>query len=102
VDGVGPADALEQRLSAETLVGSGAVRWDAAFVSPVDVDLPPVDLVGGSVGETLIAEAGRLATGEGDREVGPGTVLVGVDDAIGEGIRYVIDDHEVPEHGGEA
>ena len=72
VDGVGGADPLEQRLAPQQLVGVGVVGGHAALVAPVDVDLPPVDLVAAVGGQPLVAAAGGVAARQRDREPSPG------------------------------
>ncbi len=100
VVGVHRPDTLEQRLSHEPVVRIDVVEWQTALVAPVEVDLPPVDLGAGVVGEPLIAAARSVATGAREREGVVGPAVEGLDDAFGELAGDVVGDDQVSEHSG--
>src|SRR5690606_24662817 len=96
VDG---ADPLEQGLADEVVVRRGVVMGDAALVAPVHVDLPPVDLRAGVVGQALVAGPGRLTAGDGEREAVVRAAVERLDDPFGELSRDVVDDDELSVQG---
>ena len=70
----------------------------AALVTPVHVDLPPIDLGRAVGGEALVAAPRRVAPGE--RE-GEGLARPGVerlDDPLGELAGHVVHDNELTVH----
>src|SRR5215207_7537381 len=98
VVGVDRPHPLEQRLSHQPVVGALVVERDAALVAPVDVDLPPVDLVAGVVGQALVAAARRLAPGNGEREPVVGPAVERLDDPLGELAGHVVDHYQLTLH----
>ena len=99
VVGVDRPDVLEQRLTDQAVVRVLVVQGHAAFVAPVDVHPPPVDLGAAGFGQGLVAGAGGLAAGEKQREEVRGAGDEGLDDALGELRRHAVHDHQLPEHG---
>ena len=96
--GVRGTDAIEQRLTGEPVVRVDVVERDAALVAPVDVDLPPVDGVGGDRGEPLVAAPCGAASREGQREPRGRSRGEGLDDVGGERVGHIVDDDDVADH----
>ena len=95
VDGVGRADPLEERFAHEPFVGVRVLGRDAPLVAPVDVDLPPVDLIGAVAGQAFVTPPGRVPARHGHAEGLVGSTVEGLDDSLRELGRDVVDDEQL-------
>ena len=99
VGGVGRAHPVEQRLAGQAVVRVLVVVGDAALVTPVHVDLPPVD-GGGVGGEALVARPGGRAARQRQRERVGGPLPERLDHVRGEGleVEWILDTHPHADH----
>jgi len=88
------ADALEQRLADQTLVGVIVVGRDVPLVTDVDVDDGPVDAPGVRSRQDLVALPRRRTAGEHEREARTGARGEGLQDRVAECARDVVDQGE--------
>ena len=98
VRGVRRADTVEQRLAGQPVVRALVVGRNAAFVAPVHVDLPPVDLRARIVCQPLVAPPRRVAPGKRHRVAVIRTRVKALDDTFRELRGDVVDDDELSEH----